>query len=160
MEFTESWATSGGKTGPRTRITLLRDTQWPRADDMQTVYLDQLHSPFGVALVGNDLSVANTDAIVKYPYQTNETKVTVSGEVLTSLQGGPIDHHWTKSLVATPDGSKLCAMAITATKTGLVAAIFMELRHRSGVVRAFAAAGFFWLAILLWLGLTDFLTRT
>jgi cytochrome c oxidase subunit 4 len=51
------------------------------------------------------------------------------------------------------------AMTIAAIKAGLVAAIFMELRHRSGVVRAFAAAGFFWLAILLWLGLMDFLTR-
>jgi cytochrome c oxidase subunit 4 len=51
------------------------------------------------------------------------------------------------------------AMTIAATKAGLVAAIFMELRHRSGVVRGFAAAGFFWLAILLWLGLMDFLTR-
>ncbi|MBN9042475.1 MAG: hypothetical protein BGP05_14405 [Rhizobiales bacterium 62-47] len=51
------------------------------------------------------------------------------------------------------------AMTIAAIKAGLVAAIFMELRHRSGVVCAFAAAGFFWLAILLWLGLMDFLTR-
>lgn len=51
------------------------------------------------------------------------------------------------------------AMMIAAIKAGLVAVIFMELRHRSGVVRAFAAAGFFWLAILLWLGLMDFLTR-
>lgn len=51
------------------------------------------------------------------------------------------------------------ATTIAAIKAGLVAAIFMELRHRSGVVRAFAAAGFFWLAILLWLGLMDFLTR-
>jgi cytochrome c oxidase subunit 4 len=51
------------------------------------------------------------------------------------------------------------AMAIAGIKAGLVAAIFMELRHRSGFIRAFAAAGFFWLAILLWLGLMDFLTR-
>lgn len=51
------------------------------------------------------------------------------------------------------------AVTIAAIKSGLVAAIFMELRHRSGVVRAFAAAGFFWLAILLWFGLMDFLTR-
>lgn len=51
------------------------------------------------------------------------------------------------------------AVTIATIKAGLVAAIFMELRHRSGVVRAFAAAGFFWLAILLWLGLMDFLTR-
>lgn len=52
------------------------------------------------------------------------------------------------------------AMTIAAIKAGLVAAIFMELRHKGGLVRAFAGAGFFWLAILLWLGLMDFLTRT
>lgn len=52
------------------------------------------------------------------------------------------------------------ALTIAAIKAGLVAAIFMELRHKSGLVRAFAGAGFFWLAILLWLGLMDFLTRT
>lgn len=51
------------------------------------------------------------------------------------------------------------AMTIAAIKAGLVAAVFMELRHRSGVVRAFAAAGFLWLAILLWLSLMDFVTR-
>ncbi len=107
MGFIESWATSGGKTGPSNRITLLRDTNGDGVPDMQSVFLDHLNSPFGVALVGNDLYVANTNAIVKYPYQTGETKITAPGETLTPLPGGPIDHHWTKSLVASPDGSKL-----------------------------------------------------
>jgi glucose/arabinose dehydrogenase len=71
------------------------------------VFLDHLNSPFGVALVGNDLYVANTDAIVRYPYQPGDTKITAAGKVLTELPGGPIDHHWTKSLVASPDGSLL-----------------------------------------------------
>ncbi|TIO98999.1 MAG: sorbosone dehydrogenase family protein, partial [Mesorhizobium sp.] len=65
--------------------------------DYQGVFLDHLNSPFGVALVGNDLYVANTDAIVRYPYQPGDTKITAPGKVLTELPGGPIDHHWTKS---------------------------------------------------------------
>ena len=58
-----------------------------------------------MALVGNDLYVANTDAIVRYPYTTGDMKITAPGTVLTPLPGGPIDHHWTKSLVASLDGS-------------------------------------------------------
>jgi glucose/arabinose dehydrogenase len=60
-----------------------------------------------MALVGNDLYVANTDAIVRYPYKEGDTKITDAGTTLTRLPGGPIDHHWTKSLVASPDGSLL-----------------------------------------------------
>jgi glucose/arabinose dehydrogenase len=60
-----------------------------------------------MALVGNDLYVANTDAIVRYPYKEGDTKITDPGTTLTELPGGPIDHHWTKSLVASPDGSLL-----------------------------------------------------
>ena len=75
--------------------------------EVRTVFLDHLNSPFGVALVGNDLYVANTDAIVRYPYKTGDTKITRPGTMLTPLPGGPIDHHWTKSLVASADGSLL-----------------------------------------------------
>jgi glucose/arabinose dehydrogenase len=71
------------------------------------VFLDHLNSPFGVALVGHDLYVANTDAIVRYPYQDGETSITAAGTKLTDLPAGPIDHHWTKALLASPDGSKL-----------------------------------------------------
>jgi glucose/arabinose dehydrogenase len=71
------------------------------------VFLDHLNSPFGVALVGHDLYVANTDAIIRYPYQDGETSIADPGTKLTDLPGGPIDHHWTKALLASPDGSKL-----------------------------------------------------
>ena len=57
----------------------------------------------------DDLYVANTDGIVRYPYKEGDTKITRRGTTLTELPGGPIDHHWTKSLVASPDGSKLYA---------------------------------------------------
>lgn len=71
------------------------------------MFPDHLNSPFGVALVGNDLYVANTDAIVRYPYREGQTSITAPGTKLTDLPGGPIDHHWTKALLASPDGSKL-----------------------------------------------------
>jgi glucose/arabinose dehydrogenase len=106
MRAIESWVTSGGDTGPSNRITLLR----PGADGrpaMQTVFLDHLSSPFGVALVGSDLYVANTDSIMRYPYTVGETQISDRGTPLTPLPGGPIDHHWTKSLVASRDGSLL-----------------------------------------------------
>ena len=68
MRWVESWATSGGDTGESNRITLLRDADGDGKPELQSVFLDHLNSPFGVALVGNDLYVANTDAIVRYPY--------------------------------------------------------------------------------------------
>ena len=108
MNWIESWATSGGDTGQSNRITLLRDANGDGiAGRRSSVFLDHLNSPFGVALVGDDLYVANTDAIVRYPYKTGDTKITAPGTVLTQLPGGPIDHHWTKSLVASPDGTLL-----------------------------------------------------
>jgi glucose/arabinose dehydrogenase len=96
MAWIEFWVTSGGDTGPSNRITLLRDADGDGKPETQSVFLDHLNSPFGVALVGNDLYVANTDAIVRYPYTTGDTKITAPGTVLTPLPGGPIDHHWTK----------------------------------------------------------------
>ena len=107
MKWVESWATSDGDTGPSNRITLLRDADGDGKYEVQSVFLDHLNSPFGVALVGNDLYVANTDAIVRYPYKEGDTKLTAQGITLTQLPGGPIDHHWTKSLVASADGSLL-----------------------------------------------------
>ncbi|MER8959125.1 MULTISPECIES: sorbosone dehydrogenase family protein [unclassified Mesorhizobium] len=107
MGWIESWVTSGGDSGPSNRITLLRDTDGDGKPELTSVFLDHLSSPFGVALVGSDLYVANTESIVRYPYNTGDTKITAPGTPLTALPGGPIDHHWTKSLVASPDGSLL-----------------------------------------------------
>jgi hypothetical protein len=109
MGWVESWATSGGNTGPSNRITLLHGIKADGAPESQSVFLDHLNSPFGVALVGNDLYVANTDAIVRYPYKEGDSKITATGTTLTELPGGPIDHHWTKSLVASQDGTMLYA---------------------------------------------------
>jgi glucose/arabinose dehydrogenase len=99
--------TSGGETGDSNRITLLRDENGDGKPETRSVFLDHLASPFGVALVGSDLYVANTDAIVRYPYAAGDTNITADGTTLTPLPGGPIDHHWTKSLAASRDGATL-----------------------------------------------------
>ncbi len=107
MGWIEKMATSSGDEPPGNRITLLRDANGDGVPETQSVFLDQLNSPFGVALVGSDFYVANTDAIVRYPYKEGDTRITAKGTVLTELPGGPIDHHWTKAMVASADGSKL-----------------------------------------------------
>jgi glucose/arabinose dehydrogenase len=111
MKSVENWVTSagtsvGGSSGPN-RITLLRDADGDGKAETRSTFLEHLRSPFGVALVGNDLYVANTDAIMRFPYKTGETQITAPGTKLVDLPGGPIDHHWTKSLVASRDGSLL-----------------------------------------------------
>jgi glucose/arabinose dehydrogenase len=107
MNWVESKAHSSTKAG--NRILLLRDTNGDGVPEMKTVFLDHLNSPFGVVLVGNDLYVANTDAVMRFPYQTGQTRITEPGVRFCELPGGPIDHHWTKSLTASPDGTKLYA---------------------------------------------------
>jgi glucose/arabinose dehydrogenase len=110
-EFVMNWIESQAhsKTKGGNRLILLRDTNGDGVPELQTVFLDHLNSPFGVVLVGNDLYVANTDAVMRYPYETGQTQITAPGVKLTDLPGGPIDHHWTKSLTASPDGAKLYA---------------------------------------------------
>jgi hypothetical protein len=143
MNWIEKQAHSSVKAGQR--ILLLRDTNGDGVADMQTVFLDHLHSPFGVALVGNDLYVANTDGVMHYPYQEGQNNITSPGELLTALPGGPIDHHWTKSLTASPDGTKLYAGVgsnSNITENGIGAeldrAAVWEIDRATGAHRLFA----------------------
>ena len=89
------------------RITLLRDRNGDGSPETRTVFLQGLFSPFGMVLVGNDFYVANADAVLRFPYEKGQTEIAAPGTKLADLPGGPINHHWTKSLVASPDGSKL-----------------------------------------------------
>ena len=89
------------------RITLLRDTDGDGVADKRSVYLDGLNSPFGMALVGQDLYVANADAVLRFPYRPGSDRIDAPGVKLADLPGGPLNHHWTKSLIASPDGTKL-----------------------------------------------------
>jgi glucose/arabinose dehydrogenase len=74
---------------------------------LRSVFLKGLNSPFGMALVGNDLYVADTDAVLRFPYQPGETKITATGTKVVDLPAGPINHHWTKNVVASADGQRL-----------------------------------------------------
>ena len=88
------------------RITLLRGLGQKGEATTRTVFLDGLTSPFGMALVGNELFVANADALVKFPYKEGDTRITAKATKVADLPAG-LNHHWTKGLVASPDGSKL-----------------------------------------------------
>jgi glucose/arabinose dehydrogenase len=89
------------------RITLLRDADGDGVAETRSVFLHDLNSPFGMALVGNTFYVANSDAVVKVPYVTGETSIATTPVKLSDLPGGTLNHHWTKSLVASGDGSRL-----------------------------------------------------
>jgi glucose/arabinose dehydrogenase len=89
------------------RITLLRDADGDGVAETRDTFLAGLNSPFGMALVGQDFYVANTDSVMRYRYANGDTRIAAAGEKLVDLPGGPINHHWTKNLIASRDGGKL-----------------------------------------------------
>ena len=89
------------------RITLLRDTDADGVADVREVFIDNLNSPFGMVLVGQRLFVAATDAVLVFPYTTGALHIGAEPTELLALPGGPINHHWTKNIIANKDGSKL-----------------------------------------------------
>lgn len=91
------------------RITLLRDANGDGVAEVRSTFIDGLRSPFGMQLIGNDLFVANTDAIVRFPYRTGITRISEQPAHVASLPAGTINHHWTKNIIASPDGSRLFA---------------------------------------------------
>jgi glucose/arabinose dehydrogenase len=97
----------GAGTHSANRISLLRDTDGDGVAETRSVLLSGLHSPFGMALIGDRLFVANADAVLSFPYRSGDTVITAPGTRLLDLPGGPINHHWTKNLLASTDGSKL-----------------------------------------------------
>ena len=138
--------TAGARVPSANRITLLRDTNGDGVADLRSVLLENLNSPFGMALVGGNLYVANTDAVMRFPYVTGDTRITASGAKVVDLPGGPINHHWTKNLIANADGSKLYATVgsnSNVAERGMAAeaerAAIWEVDTRSGVYRIFAS---------------------
>ena len=100
---------AGAATPSANRITLLRDADGDGVAETRNVFIEGLHSPFGMVLVGEDFYVADSDAIMKFPYHEGDTRITAPGVKLADLPAGTINHHWTKDLTASPDGSKLYA---------------------------------------------------
>ena len=105
--FTRYQKKAGGGVPSADRITLLRDADGDGTAELRTALLENLHSPFGMALVGDALYVANTDAVIRVPYKAGDTKITAAPTKVLDLPAGLRNHHWTKGLIATPDGSKL-----------------------------------------------------
>ena len=130
---------------PAQRITLLRDADGDGTPELRSTFIDHLNGPFGMVLVGGDLYVADTDAILRFPYAAGQTTVGVRGTKLVDLPAGTINHHWTKSLTASPDGTKLYAGVgsnSNITENGLDAekdrAAIWEIDRATGAHRLFA----------------------
>lgn len=100
-------ARAGAGVPSANRITLLRDADGDGVAELQSAFLTGLNSPFGMALVGTELYVANTDALLRFAYIEGATRLSGGGSKFADLPGGPLNHHWTKGLIASPDGSKL-----------------------------------------------------
>lgn len=137
---------AGAAVPSANRITLLRDTDGDGSAERRSVLLKDLNSPFGMALVGNTLYVANTDSIVSVPYREGDTEITASPRKLADLPGGERNHHWTKSLIASADGRKLYAgigSNSNAAENGLEAeqdrAAILEVDIATGARRVFAS---------------------
>jgi glucose/arabinose dehydrogenase len=107
FDFIFGMAHGSSTGGPTNQISLLRDANGDGVPELKSVLLDHLNSPFGIVLVGNDLYVADTDAILRYPFTPGQTKITAPPQKVIDLPAGLINHHWTKDLTASPDGSKL-----------------------------------------------------
>jgi len=138
-----------GKAGARApsadRITLLRDADGDGVAETKTVFLSGLTSPFGMALIGDRLFVANAGAVVAVPYQTGQTQITATPAKVTDLPAGR-NHHWTKSLVASADGSKLYVGVGSNSNVGengldeeVDRAAVLEINPATGARRVFAS---------------------
>jgi glucose/arabinose dehydrogenase len=109
----KGWATglfmkrAGAGVPSPNRITLLRDADGDGTAETKMAFIENLRSPFGMALVGRDLYVANTDSIQRFQYMAGSTQLIEAGETVFELPAGTLNHHWTKNLIANPDGSRL-----------------------------------------------------
>ncbi|WP_411969328.1 PQQ-dependent sugar dehydrogenase [Paucibacter sp. B2R-40] len=128
------------------RITLLRDSDGDGVADVQAPLLENLHSPFGMALIGSDLYVANTDALLRFAYIPGSTRISGGAVKVMDLPGGPINHHWTKNIIASPDGQHLYITVGSNSNVGergLAAeagrAAIWELDLNTGASRIFAS---------------------
>ncbi len=138
-------ARAGAGVPSANRITLLRDADGDGVAEVRSTLLEGLDSPFGMALVGNDLYVANTDGVMRFPYKPGTTQITAKGTWVADLPGGPLNHHWTKNIIASPDGSKLYATVgsnSNVANAGMAAeegrAAIWEIDLKSGQKRLFA----------------------
>lgn len=137
---------AGAKVPSANRITLLRDSDGDGAAETSSTFLENLNAPFGMALIGSSLYVANTDAIVAFPYTEGATQISGPGTTVAALPAGPINHHWTKDIIASPDGRKLYATVGSNSNVGengieneQSRAAVLEVDIATGAIRIFAS---------------------
>lgn len=128
------------------RITLLRDANHDGVAETRTVFLENLNSPFGMTLVGSDLYVADTDRLIRFPYKEGDTQIKAQPTKVVDLPGGTLNHHWTKNVIASRDGSKLYVTTgsnSNVAENGMEAeegrAAIWEVDRASGSHRIFAS---------------------
>jgi len=142
--YQEAQSLAGAGVPSADRVTLLRGDG--NGGATKSVFLTGLHSPIGMALVGNDLYIANTDAIMRFPYAEGAMQITAPGVKVADLPGGPINHHWVKNVIASRDGTRLFATVgsnSNAGENGLdkeeSRAAILEIDPASGKSRVFAS---------------------
>jgi glucose/arabinose dehydrogenase len=150
-DFIRGWIMSmakggGGQQQESNLITLLRDIDRDGTVDDRHDLLTGLASPFGVAWTDDTLYVATAEAVVAYPYQLGQTGITEPPRILTPLPGGPINHHWTKDLALSPDGTMLYASVgsnSNVAERGIEAekgrAAIWQIDRQTGAARVFAS---------------------
>jgi glucose/arabinose dehydrogenase len=136
---------AGSAVPSANRITLLRDADGDGVAEVRTAFLENLFSPFGMALVGNDFYVANADAVVRFPYNTGDTRIAAEGVQVAPLPAG-LNHHWTKNLIASADGTRLYATVGSNSNVGengmdieVNRAAILEIVPATGKVDLFAS---------------------
>jgi glucose/arabinose dehydrogenase len=158
---------AGAAAPSANRITLLRDINGDGVADRRSVFISGLNSPFGMALVGDTLYVADTDAVLRFPYRAGDTSIAEKGEKVVDLPAGRINHHWTKNVIASPDGSKLYVTIgsnSNAGENGIAAetgrADIWEVDPKTGEHRVFASGtrnpvGLGWRKNVLWTAVNE-----
>ena len=136
---------AGSGEGSANRITLLRDADGDGVAELRTAFLENLNSPFGMALVNGRLYIANTDAVVSVAYTDGQQRATGTPTRLAELPAGPINRHWTKSLIASADGSRLYVGVGANSNVGEAGleverqrAAILEIDTASGATRVYA----------------------
>jgi len=137
---------AGAGSPSANRITLLRDADGDGVAETRSVFAQQLTSPFGMALVGDQLYVANSDALVRYTYRSGDMSLSGPPQKVVDLPAGTLNHHWTKNVIASPDGSKLYVTVGSNSnvgENGMAAeegrAAIWEVDPKTGAHRVFAS---------------------
>ncbi|MFO1397737.1 MAG: sorbosone dehydrogenase family protein [Burkholderiales bacterium] len=128
------------------RITLLRDVDGDGVAETRVAFLRELNSPFGMALVGGDLYVATTDAVLRFPYREGDSRIDAAATKVVDLPAGTINHHWTKNVIASRDGTRLYVtvgsnsnVAENGMANEVNRAAILEVDPRAGTMRVFAS---------------------